>query len=545
MKNLRFAPIIRVSTEKQKGKGESLRTQRTQIEQFVKSLNGTIPDHCWQYVGQEHATPDAQRQNLEKLLHDSSEDLFDAVIVCDASRWSRDNQRSKEGLEILKTNGIKFFIGTSEYDLNHPEHRFFIGISTEINEMQSGIQVQKSVINRIHRAKRGIPTSGRLPYGRVFDRKKNVWGIEPEKKAIIENAAERYLAGEGIVDIATTHNMNPSNLHKILTKRSGNKWDIRIRCKKFNIDETITMEIPRLLPENIIQSIKSLSDRNRTFTHGELKYPYLLRRYIFCGYCGFGYFGQTNRGVTRYYRHSRNNKDCEGNKNWLTADKIENAVLIEIIRLMGDRERFKKSIEAAIPNLDAIKKMEAERDELIKELEALEKQKDNVIDMVAEGIICKDDVEKKMNQIKDKQSTFSARINTINNEITNRPTDNQIKKVSKLGAKVGLDASKHTPELILKRRSYKWKQNLIEDVFSGTDSNGNKNGIYIKNISDRNFSYELRGSMGKVFGKISPSEIKPEHQETDKSHKSQNALYLQGRGLRLCRIFAVLLQQQG
>ena len=56
--SLRFAPLIRVSTEGQEKKSESLRTQTTQIKQYVKSLGGIIPEHCWKYSGQEHATPE-------------------------------------------------------------------------------------------------------------------------------------------------------------------------------------------------------------------------------------------------------------------------------------------------------------------------------------------------------------------------------------------------------------------------------------------------------------------------------------------------------
>ena len=79
MAKLRFAPIIRVSTEQQAQKGESLHTQRAQIEQYVEYLGGTIPEHCWQYTGQEHATPNQERSMMDTLLSDSAKDLFDAV----------------------------------------------------------------------------------------------------------------------------------------------------------------------------------------------------------------------------------------------------------------------------------------------------------------------------------------------------------------------------------------------------------------------------------------------------------------------------------
>ena len=122
-KKLRFAPLIRVSTEAQEKRGESIEVQKKQIDHSVQSLDGTIPDNCWKYSGQEHATPEQERQKLDQLLEDSSKSLFDAVIVCDATRWSRDNRKSKDGLDKLKDNGIRFFIGTMEMDLFEPRDR--------------------------------------------------------------------------------------------------------------------------------------------------------------------------------------------------------------------------------------------------------------------------------------------------------------------------------------------------------------------------------------------------------------------------------------
>lgn len=43
-------------------------------------------------------------------MADASKDLFDAVIVFDPSRWSRDNKLNKEGLNILRKNSIRFFL---------------------------------------------------------------------------------------------------------------------------------------------------------------------------------------------------------------------------------------------------------------------------------------------------------------------------------------------------------------------------------------------------------------------------------------------------
>ena len=74
--NLRFAPIIRVSTEKQKLKGSSLDLQRKQITHAVSGMGGSIPDQCWRYVGQESATTENERLLLDQLLSFSSGDLL-------------------------------------------------------------------------------------------------------------------------------------------------------------------------------------------------------------------------------------------------------------------------------------------------------------------------------------------------------------------------------------------------------------------------------------------------------------------------------------
>src|SRR5262245_16018147 len=113
-KSLRFAVLVRVSTEKQEKQGESLRTQRSQNERDVSRLNGRIAG--W-YGGQEHATAGWERKEVDRLIADASKGKFDAVIVAYADRWSRDNAKSKEGLEVFRTHGICFYVGSTEYDL--------------------------------------------------------------------------------------------------------------------------------------------------------------------------------------------------------------------------------------------------------------------------------------------------------------------------------------------------------------------------------------------------------------------------------------------
>jgi DNA invertase Pin-like site-specific DNA recombinase len=209
MTNLRFAPLIRVSTESQKNKGESLRTQKKQIVSSVEQLKGVIPEECWKYSGQEHATPDYERKNLDQLLKDSSKDLFDCIICCDASRWSRDNKRSKEGLEAFRQNGTRFFVGTMEYDLFLPEHILFLSMAVEIGEFQANQGAFKSIMNRIEKAKRGEPAT-RLPIGRTWS-KENGWGVNPGVKEKFQSIAKQFLEGKTFTELGEMYGGMPGN----------------------------------------------------------------------------------------------------------------------------------------------------------------------------------------------------------------------------------------------------------------------------------------------------------------------------------------------
>ena len=102
---LKFACICRVSTEQQEKKGESLKIQHKQLEDKVKELNGTV--YKW-YEGQEHATPNYERKMLEQLIIDAQDKKFEAVMVADEQRWSRDNTKSMGYLEDLRECLLNF-----------------------------------------------------------------------------------------------------------------------------------------------------------------------------------------------------------------------------------------------------------------------------------------------------------------------------------------------------------------------------------------------------------------------------------------------------
>lgn len=500
MTQIRFAPIVRVSTETQEKIGESLRTQRMQIENYVRNLGGVIPDYCWQYSGQEHATPDQERTKLHKLLTDSSKGLFDAVIVCDASRWSRDNRRSKDGLDILRDNCIRFFVAGMEYDLHSPTSHLMIGVFTEFNEFHAKEMKIKSIQNRITRAKRGLPSSGKIPYGRTFDSATETWGVDEQKARNIQWAAEQYLAGKSIKELAKTLDMNVSNFWKILSKRSGDTWEITFKPSSMKfINETVLIKIPRLLSDETINKIHERAASNKTYTHGEIKHKYLLSRMVFCAECGNALFGQTNHGHIRYYRHPRGRLNPCDPSIWLRADKLEDVVLKQLFYIFGDVTLMGQAIERAIPSPINIEKLRRQLSDFENKLESVKKEKQNIIRSIAKGILTDDEALKDLQDRREREILLSAEINKIAPQLENLPTKKQVERSAKLISKTLQQAFKSPSAL--NKMTYNSKRNLMVQAFTGKDAEGNRRGVYVRKTEnpDKPWEITIRGIFGEII----------------------------------------------
>jgi uncharacterized protein YbaR (Trm112 family) len=100
-----------------------------------------------------------------------------------------------------------------------------------------------------------LPASGKIPYGRTWDNATKTLGIDKEKQKIFQRLARLYLTGDySFNELGPMNGMNCANLHKILCYRCGDVWEQTFTSKRHNIKETIKTEIPRLLPEETIQT---------------------------------------------------------------------------------------------------------------------------------------------------------------------------------------------------------------------------------------------------------------------------------------------------
>lgn len=529
MKKIRVAPIIRVSTEKQKQRKTSLEVQKNAILEAVERIGGVVPEHLWQYSGHEHATAGWERQKLDKLLNDASKDMFDAVMVVDVSRWSRDNEKSKQGLRVLKENRIRFFVGSSEYDLFDYQHEFILGMGAEVHEMFAKQQRYKSIMSKIEKSKQGYPAVGRLPFGRTFDKKTKQWGIDDDEHYLVKTAVKRYLAGEGIVKIALSLGMSCATLHKALNRYPGSNWSVKIESKEFDIDETIEINIPPLLDDDTIKAIREQADANRTYQYGSSgrvnKNQYMLSRVIFCEHCGESLTGYANTYGIRYYKHyssSNRPSKCKHNK-FIHAKELEALVLLHLVSVMGDPERFKAAIDRAQPDRGEFDELQKEHEALTARLKTIKAEKNKVVDGYSKELFDDDEVKEKMGKLRADETATKERLQQVTSRLENTPDPKSRMKLIKFGAKVMQDAIMNNPKTALKK-PFKWQRSIISNAFAGTDADGKRLGVYMTfNEETKQWQYRIIGNCESVCMSLPASQdyvadlLKVNPDELDKS----------------------------
>lgn len=522
---LRFASLIRVSTEKQQAKGESLRTQAKQIEHAVASMGGVI---ATTYAGQEHGTPGWERKQLEKLLQDAAKKpkRFDAVIVTDPSRWSRDNVQNETGLDHLRDHGIRFFVLGMEFDLFDPFHRHILSSQAGVNKLQAALQKQKSLLNRIERARRGIPTGGKLPFGRTFNKQTEKWGTDDTKKELIDEVARRYLAGESMEKLAYEKGMNHQSLHKTVMQRSGTKWHVKFNAPDLNIRETVEMTIPSLLDDETIRKCRDRAKANLTYAHGQRgKNRYLLASMVFCERCGRTLTGQPGPRGEAYYRHlvKPHIKKCESKIGQVRADELEHAVMLHLFDCFGNPAGLEKAVQAAFPNQQRISKVRERIAELGRQRERIKQERAKVLNRNERGLIPDDEADERLTRLRETDFRLAEELERLGESIENVPSLETVKETAAkvveqfkpkpkqrkiAGARKA--AAINSADTDFNAMTWEEKRQLTEMVFSGKTLTGKRMGVYVRPAqgdnarSHRKWEFTIHGHFIQESGRTGP-----------------------------------------
>ena len=227
-----------------------------------------------------------KRPDLQRLLSDSNNNNFQAVIVYSIDRFGRNLQQCLTNENKLKQNGVALFSAT-EHFTNDPAGIFYRNLMMAHSQYYCDELSQKIRRGMDINAEKCLSTGGNIALGFKVDDKKN-FQIDPDTAPIVQYIFESYASGKTVTEIINQLNsqglktsrgvpFNKNSLHSMLK----NKRYIGIYTYKGT--EKIG-GMPRIISDELFNKVAEIMDKNRKApARARAKVEYLLTTKIFCG----------------------------------------------------------------------------------------------------------------------------------------------------------------------------------------------------------------------------------------------------------------------
>lgn len=418
---MKVAIYIRYSSENQRD-GYSVEYQLEECQRFIERNNYTF---IKAYVDEAVSGKSTNnRTAFFELLHDVKKGLYDIVLVYKYSRFARNLMEARLYHHQIEKAGVKLISAKEQIDDTTPEGRMMRNIIMSMDEYYSdnlSTFVQSSMYTA---AKQGKYLGGILPYGFALDHNKNY--IENKKEAdIVRRIFELRAAGTMPTDILKILNNDglTSRNNKPFTQQLINKI---LRAKKYigtyeyKAKGYEPIEIPNafapivdLKTWNLVQISINESAKKKNTKGRARKYSYPLTGKITCGICGEPFTGTSkgSKSNLKYYCCRGRDKLAKCDNHAIKKEELENYVFNNIKALMLDSSviddiatQIFELIEQPMPNAEIhIKELKKEQSKLNKKIESL-------VDLLLDGSISKDILNKKTKDLQE-------RLDVLNNQI--------------------------------------------------------------------------------------------------------------------------------
>lgn len=367
---------------------ESIEGQIREATEYAVKNGFTVVDA---YVDRAFSAKTDNRPDFQRMISDSSKQLFDIVIVWKLDRFARDRYDSAHYKRILKKNNVRV-VSAKENISEGPDGILLESILEGYAEYYSADLSEKIIRGMTENALKCKYNGGGMPLGYKTD-EDNHFIIDPLTAPVVQEIFIRYADGEsmgGIIEslserglkTATGVIFNRSSLHSLLKNRKYiGEYSYR--------DLVIPDGVPAIISEEIFNRVQEKMEKNkRAPAANKAEEPFLLTTKIFCGKCGASMIGESGTSGTgktyHYYKcyHAKRGKTCNKksvNKNWVeffVVQKTISEVLVDnVIDAIADSVVAYQNCENATLPLLQMK------------LSEVEKGIQNILNAIQQGII--------------------------------------------------------------------------------------------------------------------------------------------------------------
>ena len=222
-KKARVAVYVRVSTDKQAERGESLETQRTQLTYYAVNMLGSAPEDVTIFEDAGYSGKNTDRPEYQRMMSQVRAGAFTHMLVYKIDRVSRNLLDFSMMYSELQKLGVSFVSKTENFDTSTAMGEAMLKIILVFAELERKMTSERVRHTMIGMAQSGHWNGGRVPYGYSYrsegDKKDvQVFQIVEDEAAVVRLIFTLYEDQQSIVWIAKHLNS------KGLRSRAGSEW---------------------------------------------------------------------------------------------------------------------------------------------------------------------------------------------------------------------------------------------------------------------------------------------------------------------------------
>jgi site-specific DNA recombinase len=450
---MKTSAYLRVSTDEQAEKGNSLSEQEERLKAYCKAMGWDDPIF---YIDDGYSAGDLRRPHLTRLLEDIKVQKYDIVLTTKTDRLCRKLLDILTVVDYLDKYDCKFVSSSEGFDTATPSGRMVLQLLGTFAEFERERIRERVRDNMISLAKNTDRIISRPCFG--YDVIDGQLTINIEESLIVKKMADMTLEGLGALQIAKHLN------EQGIKSKEGNQWHDKV-VRQFLKRETLIGEFvynrtykkgtriltrpeeewirikkhhEPILNEKDFYEVQRILESRKTAGSHVKNDTYLLSGLIWCAHCGSKMNGKHTKGKnTEYYRYVCDGYQKKGicHYHFVHREELEGRIQDEI----------KQVISASTSKLHLVTtkpKIETSEKELIQsKLDKLDGKIQKQIEAYEEDLISAADLKKASERIEAEREKLNKSLNAIKED---KPAQNKVKEKAKqmIGDILSLDRLK-------------------------------------------------------------------------------------------------------
>ncbi|MBQ6979062.1 MAG: recombinase family protein [Clostridia bacterium] len=368
-----------------------------------------------EYIDRAMTGTNDNRKAFQQMLKDSNKKAWDYVLVYKLDRFSRNKYETAIHKKTLRDNGVKL-LSAMENIPDTPEGIILESLLEGMAEYYSAELSQKVKRGMRETRQKGYFTGGQMLYGYKADGKRIA--VDPDQAEIVRYIFNEYAKGETVKDIIADltrkgilNKGKKFNEKMVYCMIKNERYSGTYHCNGEEYPNTY----PRIVPQDIIELVNQRNMDNR-YGKQSTEVTYYFRNRIRCGYCGkpiISECGTSSTGILKRYYKCNGKKTGNGcKKSQVRKEVLEQLVFDTTYEILNDTDNLIKIADLVLAHRKENPLENSELNLLIQEQKETQKQIDNFLQAIAEGIITPS-TKVKLNELERKLEQINLNINEI------------------------------------------------------------------------------------------------------------------------------------